>query len=243
MAHVEEEVGVDGGSPGEARTPPYFAYRTFTNFIGDLKQHGIPHQIDRSALKKFPGGVISQLIMGCRSLGLINGDSRPTQRLVDLVVAYETDAFAGRLGALLRDTYPYVFKMDLMTATPSMFADAIKSNAAAKGEDVLQKCRRFFIQAAQAAGIELGPRLLAGAVGPKAVGGAPRRKARTPKAAKEEAASDTGNAQSISGSSGGDGLMSKLLDKFPPFDPTWPDEIKAKWFAGFEQFMKGANPQ
>jgi hypothetical protein len=36
------------------------------------------------------------------------------------------------------------------------------------------------------------------------------------------------------------GLVEKLLDKFPPFDPGWDDTIKAKWFASFEQFMKAA---
>jgi hypothetical protein len=34
--------------------------------------------------------------------------------------------------------------------------------------------------------------------------------------------------------------MEKLLEKFPPFDPNWPDPIKEKWFAGFDQFMKKA---
>ena len=34
--------------------------------------------------------------------------------------------------------------------------------------------------------------------------------------------------------------MGKLLDKFPELDPSWPDDIKAKWFASFEQFMKAA---
>jgi hypothetical protein len=37
--------------------------------------------------------------------------------------------------------------------------------------------------------------------------------------------------------------MSALLAKFPEFDPAWPDPIKAKWFEGFEQFMKGAAPK
>lgn len=35
-------------------------------------------------------------------------------------------------------------------------------------------------------------------------------------------------------------IMTALLAKFPEFDPKWPDEIKAKWFEVFEQFMKGA---
>ena len=30
-----------------------------------------------------------------------------------------------------------------------------------------------------------------------------------------------------------------LLSKFPTFDPNWPDEVKLKWFDGFERLMKG----
>jgi hypothetical protein len=37
--------------------------------------------------------------------------------------------------------------------------------------------------------------------------------------------------------------MSALLAKFPDFDPAWPDDIKAKWFSGFDTFMKGVSPQ
>jgi hypothetical protein len=29
-----------------------------------------------------------------------------------------------------------------------------------------------------------------------------------------------------------------LLDKFPNFDPAWPDEIKLKWFSAFDEMLK-----
>jgi hypothetical protein len=28
-----------------------------------------------------------------------------------------------------------------------------------------------------------------------------------------------------------------LLSKFPSFDPAWPDDVKTKWFEGFNQLM------
>jgi hypothetical protein len=31
----------------------------------------------------------------------------------------------------------------------------------------------------------------------------------------------------------------QLLSKFPEFDPTWPDEVKMKWFDAFDRLMKG----
>lgn len=42
------------------------------------------------------------------------------------------------------------------------------------------------------------------------------------------------------GSPSSDVYRTQLLAKFPEFDPSWPDEIKAKWFEGFSQFMEMA---
>ena len=28
-----------------------------------------------------------------------------------------------------------------------------------------------------------------------------------------------------------------LLSKFPSFDPSWPDDVKAKWFEGFDRLL------
>lgn len=225
------------------RTPPYIAYKTWLTFLEDLKTHGLPDQIDRSVLKRFAGGIASQLIMGIKSLGLITSDNKPTARLVELVEAYGTDDFKRPLTAMLRESYPWVFRLDLTTATPSMFAEVFKTNTGAKGEDVLSKCRRFFIQAALAADIEIGKRLLAGGTGRAPNGSGTKRKPKVAKT-KEESAGGVGGESKGSPSGGGGGqsapLMEALLAKFPEFDPTWPDEIKAKWFEGFDQFMKGA---
>ena len=35
-----------------------------------------------------------------------------------------------------------------------------------------------------------------------------------------------------------DDFKMALLTKFPTFDPSWPDEIKSKWFDGFAAFKK-----
>jgi hypothetical protein len=29
-----------------------------------------------------------------------------------------------------------------------------------------------------------------------------------------------------------------LLDKFPTFDPSWPDELKNKWFSAFDELLR-----
>jgi hypothetical protein len=165
---------------------------------------------------------------------MLDGD-KPTARLKAFVDAHETDQFPALLLDVLKEVYPYVFALDLSTATPTMFADAFKASGA-KGDDALRKCRTFFTHAAKQAGVVFGPRLANGSV-PRSPS-APRRKA---KAAKAKDDAGTGTPPPPPPPAGPDNsILGQLLGKFPPFDPTWPDEIKTKWFAGFEQFMKKA---
>lgn len=34
-----------------------------------------------------------------------------------------------------------------------------------------------------------------------------------------------------------------LISKFPTFDPTWSDDVKTKWFDGFNQLMGKGKPE
>lgn len=93
------------------------------------------------------------------------------------------------------------------------------------------------MQAAKQAGVAFGPRLANGASTPRS-SSATRRK---PKAAKlQEDHGGAGENKTPTNSQKDSGVLGQLLDKFPDFDPDWPDPIKEKWFAGFDQFMKGA---
>jgi hypothetical protein len=231
--------GNEGGGTGGYPTPPYIAYRTLGTLFGDFKEHGLPPVIDRSVLTRFSGGVAGQIMSALSSLGLMDDKKKPTQDLADIVAAYETDDYKPRLRQLLEKNYPYVLKLNLETATPSMFADAFKNNLSAK-EEVLRKCRTFFLQAARDVGIAIGPRI-ENAKFPRSRNGPGRKK----KTASAQTPLDDAGADRPGGGSDGDtkpgsDLVSQLLAKFPEFDPTWEAELKAKWFEGFDQFMKSA---
>lgn len=157
---------------GAARTPPYVSFATLQTFLKALKTDGIPPQIDRSVLSKLSGGVQGQMKLALRSLGLMEGDT-PTPQMAKLVNAIDTPEFEPALLERLQATYPYVFKLDLTTATPTMLADSFKVTGAQ--QDVLRKCRTFFLHAAKRAGVPLGNRLLTGTV-PRAPSAGPRRK-------------------------------------------------------------------
>ncbi|MYZ50327.1 DUF5343 domain-containing protein [Propylenella binzhouense] len=141
-----------------ARTPPYVSFRTTLTVLEDLKTVGVPPRIDRSVLSRFSGGVGSQILMALKALGLIEDDGTPTPALLRLVEAYGTPGFKGELQSVLNRAYPFLSSLDLTTATPSMFAEAFKNAVDAK-EDVLRKCRTFYLHAAKEAGIEIGARL------------------------------------------------------------------------------------
>lgn len=216
------------------RTPPYISYTTFRNVLGNFREIGIPPSIDKSAFPTLSGGVQSQVLLALRSLGLIDGEDKPTVRLQEIVAAFETDAYADALEVILRDVYPYIFKLDLMTATPGMFAEAFKNNLTAK-EEVLRKCRTFFLNAAKDTEIKIGERIEKASFPRRRTSSS--RKSRTKNGGdKDNTPPDPSDRQPPSSGS----VVEKLLTKFPDFDPEWPDEIKKKWFEGFERFMSGA---
>lgn len=227
----------DAQSATPRRTPPYISYTTLKTVLGNFESEGIPPQIDRSVFPKFSGGVQNQVMLALRSLDLVDEKNGPTQTLSDMVYAYGTDEYPKVLRRVLIETYPYVIELDLLSATPSMFAEAFKNNINAK-EDVLRKCRTFFLNAAKEAQIPIGTRIETASFPRPSRNGATRR----PKSARnkiEEAPQENERHVGQNPSSNSD-VVEKLLGKFPEFDPSWPDEIKKQWFEGFERFMSGA---
>lgn len=226
--------GTEGIASSSYGIPPYIPFPTFETLVRQLKQDGLPPQIDKSVLSKFSGGTQGQLKVALRTMGLME-DNRPTDDLALLVDAFDTADYEPMLKSIMERTYPYVFALDLMTATPTMLADAFKVTGAK--EDVSRKCRTFFLHAAKRAGVQLGNRILTGSV-PRSTNGAKRR----PKKIKEDVAevADTAREQN-SLPKGGGSLVEKLLDKFPALDPSWPDEVKQQWFEGFQSLMKASN--
>jgi hypothetical protein len=235
MSETDIDNGTDGGS---TRTPAYVSFATLQTLLKALKTDGVPPQIDRSVLNKFSGGVQGQMKMALRSLDLMDGDI-PTDHLRKLVEAYETPAFDDLLAERLRASYPYVFKLDLMTATPTMFADAFKNATNAK-EDVLRKCRTFFLHAAKKANIPMGNRLASGSV-PRSPNGAGRRKSKaksTPETELQDKQQNKADQQPISDKA----MEYKLVDLMKESDIE-DAERNAIWTLIQYLTKKGKTPQ
>jgi hypothetical protein len=216
------------------KAPPYVAYKTLINLLDRFKQ-GVPGRIDRSVMTSFSFAVQGQLLACLHFLKLIDKDDNPTDKLFELVNS-EEERKKTVWEQVLADAYPFIFSSghDLKTITPRLLEEAF-TKAGTQG-NTTKKCIRFFIPAAKSAGLELSPYLKT----PKARAATRRAKKPTIKnndtkeQLKDEKPSDKGKD---SGTAEKD-WDKMLLEKLPPFDPTWPAEAITKWMAVYEKLIE-----
>jgi hypothetical protein len=224
------------GTPQKA-LPPYVPYKTFINFLDNLKQ-GIPQRIDRSIapFRSMSGALQGQVRLALEYLNLINENGETTEGLSHLVHAEEGVKREQALKDVLIPAYPFIFEngLDLERATQRQLEERFAQMGA--GGDTTRKCVAFFLNAARGAGIKLSPHF-------KKVR-APRTKSRRkeapipkPKMSPSEE-SKSPPADQPPQQSGGESWENILLSKFPSFDPAWPDEVKSKWFDDFKALME-----
>ena len=221
--------------------PPYVPYRTFQTFLEFLLEEGIPDRIDRTVWgSRFSGSSGTQLMTTLKVLKLVDAEGRPSQDLIDLVHA-EGEARRSTLRHVLERFYTPVFELDLGRATKGQFHEAFRSFGTKEG--VLTKCEAFFIRAAQAAGIELSKRIVAGRHGASKPRSAPaqarpRAAAPTPMVAEKLDAPVTAEMVAPAGSIKLE-LADRILAKYPDFDPAWDATVQAKWLEGMTRLYEG----
>lgn len=187
-------------------------------------------------------------------LQLVDSEGHPQPVLEELVFA-EGDRRRALLRGLLEDYYEPVFRLDLARATKNQFHEAFRSFGAREG--VLTKCEAFFIQAAQAAGIQLSQYILAGRHQgrrrqPSGKGAGRGRTAASqaapaPANAVESAPEIATQVQANGGvvTEGSSRLAAKLnvaemiLSKYPEFDPSWSADVQVKWLDGMTKLYEG----
>lgn len=216
------------------RLPPYVSYRTFHNFIDGLEQR-VPARIDRSYWGDLlSGSTGTQLMAALRFLGLIDGNGRPTERLKPLVAA-KGDQKVKLTKEITTQAYFFVLasSFDLQSGTYAQLEETFHDQFQLTG-DVSRKCIKFFIALANDAGISLSPFITKHF---RAIDTSTRTGARTKR---------TGNRtnrhlimpQTLEEIPERTSWDKMLLTKFPTFDPAWPDEVKLKWFAAFDELLK-----
>jgi len=213
------------------KVPPYVSYKTLENFIDNSLKKGVPGRIDASVYPpSFSGSIKWQLTSALTYLGLINSDGIPENKLDLLVAAAGTEDQQGIWKTIIEDSYGFLLNsnVDLKTMTPSQLREAFEK--AGTSGATTAKAIRFFMSVAKAAGIGLSPHVKA----PRPYSGKRAKKTNTGK--------PNGDQQPHEGETTHHSTSEKewnkmLLDKFPTFDPTWPDDVKAKWFDAFDKLM------
>lgn len=142
----------------ESKAPVYAGWTTFKNEIIDKLSQALPNRIDKSIFLGQAGGVQSQLIAGLKFLALIDEDGKPTQALVDLTDDDETKRKSA-LASILKSRYAPLFALGLDKATLQQIMDTLGTAYGISG-DTKEKAIRFFLAAAQYAGVSLSPFLL-----------------------------------------------------------------------------------
>jgi hypothetical protein len=166
-----------------------------------------------------------------RFLGLIDVNGKPTEQLKPLVTA-RGEPRAQLLRNITTQAYGFVLKssLDIESATyaqlEEVFHDAFRLT-----DDVSRKCVKFFIALSGDAGLPISPFIIRRTRATTGVRTLVKKGAvRTKRNALVPLISDEIRDNNS--------WHSKLLEKFPTFDPSWNDDIKTKWFDAFDELLK-----
>lgn len=141
------------------RRAPYVPYPTFEGLIDQLREHPLPAQIDRTILSnngKRAGGVVNYLAAASRFLGLTDAADMPTPLLKEWHQAKNPEEQKTIFRRILAEAYaPHVQLDSLGTASPKQLDEALRQF----GNDgsTHRKARKFLVDAAKAAGVQLSP--------------------------------------------------------------------------------------
>ena len=135
--------------------PPYFAFKTLTNMLAQMEEHGPPNRVDRSFLTGMSGAGQTQFIHGLKSLGLIDKDANVQPQLSDLVA--RPDDRPALIGQMVRDRYPEAVELGKGNATTGELLEVFKNSYGVQG-DTARKAISFYLAAAKYAGdVQLSP--------------------------------------------------------------------------------------
>jgi hypothetical protein len=224
---------------GRKHLPPYVSYHTFHNFIERLQQH-MPSRIDRSYWGELLSGSNgTQLMAALRFLYLIDINGKPMEVLKRLVEA-NGDIRVKILHDITEDAYGFVLKssLDLSSATYAQLMEVFH-NTFQLTDDVSRKCVKFFIAMAGEAGLKISPFITRRTRSGRSITGT-KSSARKPVLRTNQNLVIPQEKDIIPTHDSWHGM---LLNKFPNFDPSWPDDIKLKWFSAFDEMLrKGEHP-
>jgi hypothetical protein len=216
------------------RLSPYISYRTFLNFIDGMQQQ-VPSRIDRSYWNNtLSGSTGTQLMAALRFLKLIDMNGKPSNQLKALSSA-KGEQRTAIIKEIAVSSFAFIFQGSLepQNATyaqlEELFHDTFQCT-----NDVARKCIKFFIAMSTDAKVPLSPFITKRSKSSHAViGTTKQRKRNSTTAIRNLVVPQDGAVMEPHNH-----WKEMLINKFPTFDPGWPDEIKLKWFTAFDELIK-----
>jgi hypothetical protein len=136
---------------------PYIPYKTFKTFIHYLHQTVLPEQIDNTMMpQNFSGSARAGVISALKSLGLIDAQNNTSQKLKDLVTAFDTEGWPAKVKECVLSAYESITQNIVLESATRGQIEQIFEDASAQMKD---KCIRFFLMANKEAGIKYSPYL------------------------------------------------------------------------------------
>jgi hypothetical protein len=150
----------DKQNESQKAVPVYLSFKTLQTAVQSLRSHGLPNVFDRTAFGSRSGAEQTQILSAFKFLGFIDETNRTLSPLRNLVGVAEGSAEEkAHLATLLKERYANVVALNLESATPAQLEKAIADYGASGSTK--ERSVRFFIKAAEHAGIKLSPRLTA----------------------------------------------------------------------------------
>lgn len=216
------------------RSPPYVSYRSFLTLLDELRR-GVPSRIDRSYWgDKFSGSTGTQLMSTLRFLSLVDSNGVPTSQLKELTFARGADK-TEILKKISHESFTFLlsnsFESDKATYAQleETFHDIYQVD-----KDVARKCIKFFTELANDAGIPLSPFITKRSKNTRPA----QIVEKIPKRNGTRTSQNTKVPQNMELVPHSTSWKELLLNKFPSFDPTWPNEVQVKWFEAFDELLK-----
>lgn len=222
-------------SKDKIQAPPYFSFKTLTNMLTQMEEHGPPNRIDRSFLTGMSGAGQTQFMGGLRSLGLIDVEGNVQPYLTTLVS--NPDDRPRLIGQLVRKRYPEAVALGAEgNATTGELQELFRSVHGVQG-DTARKAIAFFLAAAKYAGdIRLSPNFKTPSV-PRNGSSSPRRRRSTSQIEEQPEGGNGGGGNGMPPPSDLHPALATLVQALPAATmnggskPPFPADERKAWFA------------